>query len=59
MISSEEYKTVIEDFGKDGRLSIFGILRIFENLGNRHSGSAGDSVFKYDGTTNVYFRKEN
>ena len=58
MIFSEEYKTVIEDFGKDGRLSIFGILRIFENLGNRHSDSAGDSVFKYDGTTNAWVLTE-
>lgn len=58
MIFSEEYKTVIEDFGKDGKLTSFGVLRIFENLGNRHSDLAGDSVFKYDGTTNAWVLTE-
>ncbi len=58
MFFREEYKTVIEDFGKDGRLSLLGVLRIFENLGNRHSDLAGDSVFKYDGSSAAWVLTE-
>ncbi|MCR4735876.1 MAG: hypothetical protein K5829_12825 [Treponema sp.] len=58
MIFSEEYKTVIEDFDKNGKLNLAGILRIFENLGNRHSDLAGDSVFKYDGNSNAWVLTE-
>ena len=54
MIFTEDYKSVIEDFGKDGKLSLFGVLRIFENIGNRHSDMAGDSVFKYDGSSKAW-----
>lgn len=58
MIYTEDYKTVIEDFGKDGKLNLSGILRIFENLGNRHSDLAGDSVFKYDGSSAAWVLTE-
>ncbi len=58
MIFTEDYKTVIEDFGKDGKLNLPGILKIFENLGNRHSDLAGDSVFKYDGSSAAWVLTE-
>lgn len=45
MIFEQEYKPVIEDFTKEGKVSLFAILKILENTGNRHSDAVGDSVF--------------
>jgi acyl-ACP thioesterase len=46
MIFREEYRTVIEDFNKNGRLSLCGVLKIFENTGYHHSDKAKDGLFK-------------
>lgn len=35
---------MLEEYGRDLRLSPSGILKIFENAGNRHSAAVGDSV---------------
>lgn len=35
---------MLEEYGKDLRLSPAGILKIFENAGSRHSAAVGDSV---------------
>lgn len=45
MIFDYEYKPVIEDFSKDGTLTLSAMIKILENAGNAHSDLAGDSVF--------------
>lgn len=45
MIFEQEYKPVVEDFTKTGKLSLFGILKFLENTGNCHSDAVGDSIF--------------
>ena len=45
MIFEQEYKPSVEDFSKDGTITLFAILKIFENTGNAHSDQAGDSRF--------------
>ncbi len=51
MILRKGYHTSVEDFNKDGRLTPLAVLKIFENIGNRHSDKAGDSPFNFDGHT--------
>ena len=34
----------LADFGRDGKISTAGMLRIFEDLGSAHSESVGDGV---------------
>lgn len=46
MIFSEVYRTNIEDYGRNGKLSIEAILRILENIGSHHSDSVGDGIVK-------------
>ena len=36
MILRKGYHTSVEDFNKDGRLTPLAVLKIFENIGNRH-----------------------
>lgn len=45
MIFEYKYKPVIEDFNKEGVLSLNAVIKILENAGNAHSDMAGDSVF--------------
>lgn len=45
MIFEYNYKPVIEDFNKDGILTLTAIVKIFVNNANAHSDLAGDSVF--------------
>lgn len=45
MIFEQEYKPSVEDFSKDGKITLFAILKILENTGNAHSDKAGDSRF--------------
>lgn len=58
MIFKETYNSEIEDFTKEGKLSFSAVLKIFENMGNRHSDLAGDSRFKYDGTETAWVLTE-
>ena len=58
MIFTYDYKPVIEDFSKDGKLSIVAILKILENAGNGHSDYAGDSIFKTEGITRAWILTE-
>lgn len=46
MIFSEIYQTRIEDYDKNGRLSVEAVLRIFENIGSHHSDSVSNSVIE-------------
>lgn len=45
MIFEYDYKPVIEDFSKDGTLTMTAIVKIMENAANIHSDKVGDSVF--------------
>ena len=45
MIFDYQYKPVIEDFSKDGTMTLNAVVKILENAGNAHSDFAGDSVF--------------
>lgn len=45
MIFNYDYKAVIEDFGKDGKLLLGAAMKILENAGNAHSDSCGNQVF--------------
>lgn len=58
MIFSYDYKPVIEDFSKDGKLSLTAILKILENAGNAHSDYAGDSIFNIAGKTKAWILTE-
>ena len=58
MIFTYDYKPVIEDFSKDGKLSIVAVLKILENAGNGHSDYAGDSIFKTNGITRAWILTE-
>ncbi|WP_024467692.1 acyl-[acyl-carrier-protein] thioesterase [Treponema pedis] len=58
MIFKETYRPVIEDFTKEGELSLFAVLKIFENIGNSHSDTAGDGVFKNDGSSTAWILTE-
>lgn len=58
MIFQSDYKSVIEDYTKDGRLGICAVLKILENAGNGHSDYAGDSVFKAGGITRAWVLTE-
>jgi len=54
MIFEEKYQPVIEDYTKEGKVSLFAVLKIFENAGSRHSDLAGDSVFKGNENTKAW-----
>lgn len=54
MFFETEYQPVIEDYTKEGRLSLLAVLKILENAGNRHSDQAGDGVFKGNGNTKAW-----
>lgn len=44
MVFSKTYHTNIEDYNRQGRLSLEAILRLFENIGSHHCDSVGDGV---------------
>ncbi len=46
MIFEADYTPVIEDYGRNGKLSPTAILKILENAGSRHSESSGDSILQ-------------
>lgn len=46
MIFNEIYQTRIEDYDKNGFLSLEAVLRIFENIGSHHSDSVSNSVIE-------------
>lgn len=58
MIFTYDYKPVLEDFSKNGKLSIVAILKILENAGNAHSDYAGDSIFNIAGKTKAWILTE-
>ncbi|MGP1455314.1 MAG: acyl-[acyl-carrier-protein] thioesterase [Treponema sp.] len=58
MIFTERYQPVIEDFTQEGTLSLFAILKIFENVGNHHSDKVGDSVFMKGGRSTAWILME-
>ena len=58
MIFTYDYKPVIEDFTKNGKLSLTAILKILENAGNAHSDYAGDSIFNIAGKTKAWILTE-
>lgn len=46
MIFNEIYQIRIEDYDKNGFLSLEAVLRIFENIGSHHSDSVSNSVIE-------------
>ena len=46
MIFEADYTPVIEDYGRNGKLSPTAILKILENAGSRHSEISGDSILQ-------------
>lgn len=53
MIFSTEFNPLLEDFDKNGRLTLFAVLKFLENAGSRHSDVAGDSAIEVSGSQGV------
>ncbi len=58
MIVTDNYSPMIEDFSKDGKLSLQAVLKIFENMGNKHSDIAGKGVYQNNESSTAWILTE-